>query len=69
MTHQSRLREEAAQKQMKSGSLKNKLNDVDGSRKTVCEDDFTGISLFLSLCASDGEEASASRSRVGTLPA
>ena len=68
-THQSRRREEAAQKQMKSASLRRKLNDVDGSRKTVREDDFTGINLFLSLCASDGEETSASHSLVGTLPA
>ena len=46
MTHQSGLREEAAQKQKKSVCLKNKLNDVDGSRKTVCEDDFTGKAYF-----------------------
>ena len=69
MTHQSRLREKAAQKQMKSASLKSNMNDVDGSRKTVCENDFPGINSFLNLCASDGGEALASRSCVGTLPA
>lgn len=54
---------------MKSASLKRKLNDVDGSRKTVCGNDFTGLNSFLNLCASDGGEASASQSCVGTLPA